>query len=240
MKGRILLIALALFIGLDFKLAFSSDDVLIFGATRNIGLEIAKILVERGQPVTAFVRPVSNLDNLEPLNVTYFTSDALNADDVLAAVKSKNYSAVISTLGGGHGEMPPDLIGTVNIVDAMERVGIKRLLVVTVIGPGKSIVMVPEPQRRSLGRIIALKEEAEYYIMASELDYTIIRPGQLTSNSRSGIIKLSLEPGPTGPITRADLADMVVASLDDPSTIGKVYHAIGDDPQMTTGRMDQQ
>ena len=129
----------------------SSSDVLIFGATRNTGFEVAKILEERGQPVTAFVRPVSNLDNLEPLNVTYFKGDALNAQEVKEAVASKDYVAVISTLGGGRGETPPDLVGTINIVDAMEESGPKRLIVVTVIGPGESIVMVPEQQRQSLG-----------------------------------------------------------------------------------------
>ena len=218
----------------------SKGDVLIFGATRNTGFEVAKILEERGQPVTAFVRPVSNLENLESLNVTYFTGDALNAEEVKDAVASKEFDAVISTLGGGRGETPPDLVGTINIVDAMEESGVQRLIVVTVIGPGESIVMVPEQQRQSLGRVIALKEEAENYIMASSLDYTIIRPGQLTSNPRSGIIRLSLTPEPTGPVTRADLADLVVGALDDPSTIGQVYQAIGDDPLMTTGRMDQQ
>ncbi|MBT6962071.1 MAG: hypothetical protein HOA00_13080, partial [Rhodospirillaceae bacterium] len=46
----------------------AAEGVLIFGATRNTGLEIAKILVARGEPVTAFVRPTSNLENLESLD----------------------------------------------------------------------------------------------------------------------------------------------------------------------------
>ncbi len=66
--------------------------------------------------------------------------------------------------------------------------------------------------------------------MASDLDYTIIRPGQLTSNPRSGIIKLSLEPEPTGPVTRADLADQVVWAYDNDASINQVYQVIGDDP----------
>lgn len=219
--------------------SWAADGVLIFGATRNSGLEVAKVLVARGEPVTAFVRPTSNLENLEPLNVEYFTGDAMNADDVSKAIAKKNYSAVISTLGGGRGELPPDLVGTINIVDAMVQHGPKRLLVVTVIGPGKSISMVPPQQLKALGRVIALKEEAENYIMASDLDYTIIRPGQLTSNPRSGIIRMDEEPAPTGPITRGDLADMVVQAYDDDATIRKVYQTMGDDPKATV-RMDRQ
>ena len=46
--------------------AHGDDGGLVFGATRNTGLEIAKILAGRGEAVTAFVRPTSNLENLEP------------------------------------------------------------------------------------------------------------------------------------------------------------------------------
>ena len=239
MRRFVLIVLVSILAALNVAPVVASDGVLIFGATRNTGLEIAKILVARGEPVTAFVRPVSNLENLEPLNVDYFTGDALNADEVKAAVRSKDFSAVISTLGGGRGETPPDLVGTINIIDAMEMADVKRFLAVTIIGPGKSMVMVPVQQRQSLGHIIKMKEEAENYAMASSLDWTIIRPGQLTSNPRSGIIRLSLEPEPTGPVTRADLADLVVGAYDDPSTIGKVYQVIGDDP-LAVRRMDQQ
>ena len=163
MRRFVLIVLVSILAALNVAPVVASDGVLIFGATRNTGLEIAKILVARGEPVTAFVRPVSNLENLEPLNVDYFTGDALNADEVKAAVRSKDFSAVISTLGGGRGETPPDLVGTINIIDAMEMADVKR----------------------------------------------------------------------------ADLADLVVGAYDDPSTIGKVYQVIGDDP-LAVRRMDQQ
>lgn len=231
MMKQILLAAFALLLGGTTALPSVADDgVLIFGATRNTGLEIAKILVARGEPVTAFVRPTSNLENLEPLNVAYVQGDAMNADDVEAAIAAKHYKAVISTLGGGRGERPPDLVGTINIVDAMVKHGPERILVVTVIGPGKSMSMVPAQQRVQLARVIELKEQAENYIVEADLAYTIIRPGQLTSNARSGIIRLDLEPSPTGPVTRADLADQVVGAYDDDSTIRQIYQVIGDDP----------
>jgi uncharacterized protein YbjT (DUF2867 family) len=210
--------------------SIADDGVLIFGATRNTGFEIAKILEERGDSVTAFVRPTSNLENLETLEVDYFTGDATNADDVQRAIASKDFKAIISTLGPGRGETPPDLIGTINIVDSAEKEGINRFIIVTIIGPGKSISMVPEQQKKSLGWAIEIKDKAEKYVLASDLDYTIIRPGQLTSNPRSGIIELSLEPKPTGPVTRGDLADVVVWTYDNDEAVKKIYQVVGDDP----------
>lgn len=219
------------------KPAHDDDGVLIFGATRNTGLEIAKILVGRGEAVTAFVRPTSNLENLEPLDVDYFIGDALNSDDVHRAIVSGKFKAIFSTLGSGRGETPVDVVGTVNILDAARTEGIDRLIVVTIVGPGESILMVPEHLRESHAWAIDIKDEAEKHIMASDLDYTIIRPAQLTSNPRSGIIKLSLEPEPTGPVTRGDLADMAVWTYDNDESVRKVYHAVGDDP-LAEERMD--
>jgi uncharacterized protein YbjT (DUF2867 family) len=210
---------------------YAEDGVLIFGATRNTGLEITKILVARGEAVTAFVRPSSNLESLEPLGVGYVFGDATNAEDVERAIAAKNYKAIITSLGAGRGEQPPELVGTINMVDAMRKHGPKRILMVSVIGPGNSLSMVPPEQRVGrMARTIEFKEEAENYIIAADLEYTIIRPGQLTSNPRSGIIRLDLEPSPTGPITRADLADQVVGAYDDDSTIRQIYQVIGDDP----------
>ena len=217
--------------------AHGGDGVLIFGATRNTGLEIAKILVGRGEAVTAFVRPTSNLEKLEPLDVDYFVGDALNSDDVHRAIASKKFKAIFSTLGSRPGEVPVDVAGTVNILGAAQTEGVDRLIFVTIVGPGKSIVMVPEQHRESHARVIDIKDKAEKRIMASDLDYTIIRPAQLTSNPRSGIIRLNLEPEPTGPVTRGDLADMVVWTYDNDESIRKVYHVIGDDP-LAVQRMD--
>ena len=217
--------------------AHGGDGVLIFGATRNTGLEIAKILVGRGEAVTAFVRPTSNLENLEPLDVDYFVGDALNSDDVHRAIASRKFKAIISTLGSRLGEIPVDVVGTANILDAAQAEGVDRLIVVTIVGPGKSIVMVPEQHRESHAWAIDIKDKAEKHIMASNLDYTIIRPAQLTSNPRSGIIRLNLEPERTGPVTRGDLADMVVWTYDNDESIRKVYHVIGDDP-LAVQRMD--
>lgn len=213
------------------------DGVLIFGATRNTGLEIARILAGRGEAVTAFVRPTSNLQNLAPLDIDYFVGDALNSGDVHRAIASRKFKAIFSTLGSRAGETPVDVVGTVNILEAAQSAGIDRLIVVTIVGPGKSILMVPEHLRESHAWAIDIKDKAEQQIMASDLDYTIIRPAQLTSNPRSGIIRLNLEPEPTGPVTRGDLADMVVRTYDNDETIRKVYHVVGDDP-LAELRMD--
>ena len=70
-----------------------------------------------------------------------------------------------------------------------------------------------------------LKTQAEEYLVASELDYTIIRPGGLKMDTASGYGYLSENREAFGFIDRADLARLIVGALDDDESIGKTYHA---------------
>ena len=83
---------------------------------------------------------------------------------------SGKFKAIFSTLGSGRGETPVDVVGTVNILDAARTEGIDRLIVVTIVGPGESILMVPEHLRESHAWAIDIKDEAEKHIMASDLE----------------------------------------------------------------------
>ncbi len=201
-----------------------SGGVLIFGASRASGLEVAKLLAARGEDVTAFVRPTSDRTALNALKVHYATGDALNPADVATAFKGHKYRAVISTLGGKGGEPAPDFEGTKNVVDAAKAAGVNRMIIVTVLGPGDSMKIVPEQQRRGLSKVIVLKEQAEKYLVESGLKYTILRPGQLTNEAANGKITLSEVPLSAKPITRADLAAKVVECLDSKKTIRKLYY----------------
>lgn len=206
-----------------------NSGVLIFGASRETGLEIARILAARGEAVTAFVRPTSDLSALKTFEVKFIEGDALNPSDVMAALKAKKYSAVISTLGGGRGDTRPDLEGSNNVVDAAKAAGVKRVIIVTVIGPGDSANAVSDRVKQFLGKVIAAKDQAEKHLMASGLDWTIIRPGGLTSDPPTGKGALLSDHSTMGSIARVDLAKLVVKALDDSGTIGQIYHAIDQD-----------
>ncbi len=69
----------------------SPQSILIFGATRGTGLELARLLTARGDSVTAFVRPTSDRSGLEPLGVEFIVGDALVAEEVKAAFAESSY-----------------------------------------------------------------------------------------------------------------------------------------------------
>lgn len=200
--------------------------VLLFGGTRNTGLEVAKILAGRGDRVTAFVRASSDRSGLEPLGVDFVVGDALDMESVRAAFDGGDYTAAITTVGCFSCDPRPDYLGNRNIFDAAGEAGVTRLLLVTSIGSGDSFKAAPWLARLFLREILPLKTQAEDHLMASGLDYTIIRPGALRSAPPTGTGYLSESRETEGIINRSDLAALIVDALDDQSAKGKILAAV--------------
>ncbi|MDX2222983.1 MAG: SDR family oxidoreductase [Rhodospirillaceae bacterium] len=209
--------------------AAAGKRIIVFGASRETGLEVTKILAARGDVVTAFVRPGSDRGGLAPLGVAYAVGDALEPASLQAAFAAQRYDAVICTIGGSRGDRRPDYEGVRNIVDAAKAAGVKRFVLVTVIGAGDSWNAVSDRVKQVLGPVIELKTKAEAHLTASGLDYTIVRPGGLNDLPAAGKGRLYDDHMTMGEIGRADLAQLVVQALDDDATIGRIYHAIDEE-----------
>jgi uncharacterized protein YbjT (DUF2867 family) len=200
-------------------------NVMVFGASGSLGLEITKVLTARGDKVTAFVRPTSDRSQLEPLGVDFAVGDAMDAKSVMAGIQHSDYDAVITTIGG-FDDPPPDYIGNANIFDAAKAAGISRVIMISTVGAGDSYESAPLISRLALAKLLPLKTQAEEHLRSSELDYTIIRPGGLPPGTGTGGGILSEEVTTMGFINRQDLAPLVVGVLDDDRTIGKTLAAM--------------
>jgi putative NADH-flavin reductase len=132
---------------------------------------------------------------------------------------------VVQTLGIGADE----LFKSVNLfsestrilIAAMQRRNVRRLIVVTGFGAGHSRGAIGclqrIPFRLFLGRAYNDKDVQERLIKESGLDWTIVRPGILTKGARTGRYRVLVEPSQwrNGVISRADVADFIVRSIDD-------------------------
>jgi len=206
--------------------------VLVIGGTRATGLEAVKVLRARGDDVVILARPASDAGEAQALGARIVRGDAMNPADLAAALAPGGFRAVVSTLGARSANDPrPDFEGNRNAVDAAQAAGVRRFVLVTVIGAGDSYDAAPWIARRFLEKVIADKTRAEDYLRASGLDWTIIRPGGLLEKEAQGRAYLTEDTRAMGWIRRADLGRLVVQALDDPQAIGKVYHA--HDPDRT-------
>jgi uncharacterized protein YbjT (DUF2867 family) len=82
-----------------------------------------------------------------------------------------------------------------------------------------------DPQWRAY---VEAKREADESLRASGLDWTILRPGGLTSDEGTGAIRLG-ESVPRGTIPREDVARLIAACLAEPATIGRTWEVISGD-----------
>lgn len=119
--------------------------------------------------------------------------------------------------------------GTRNIVQAMEKHGVKRLICESSLGVGDSkgrlgifynLILVP----LLLRGLFADKAAQEQIIQASTLDWVIVRPTSLTNGPRKGIYRDGPGIGhwliPTK-ISRADVADFMLKQLTDDTYLRK-------------------
>ena len=188
----------------------------IFGATSSSGRLVLEKALAAGHEVTAFVRDPSKLDvTNERLKVV--AGDALNAAQVEKAISGSD--AVLSTLGPKGKPAVMAARSTRNIVDEMEKHGVKRLVVVSVAG-----ISVPQDKRgvnlvsaliRLLLKDVFIDRENQLKVLEeSSLDWIAVRVPRLTDDPATGSVKAFFgNASPAMKVTRADLADFMLKQL---------------------------
>jgi len=191
--------------------------IALFGATGGTGRHVLTRALEQGHDITALVRDPAKLGDRRA-DVTLVEGDVLDQDRVDACIDGAD--AVICILGSHKNRDPIEARGTVPILDAMQRLGVRRLIAVTSLGVGDSADQLAAPFRLfmklTIGGIMQAKEEQERLIRESALDWTIVRPGGLTDGPHTGHYKAGTDKSiRAGRISRADVADFVLTQLDD-------------------------
>ena len=201
--------------------------VFLAGASRGVGREIARCLVEQGIQVKALLRSEAARSELEAMGITVVLGDALSAAEVEQAMQGTPIQAVISTIGGlpKDGERA-DYLGNKNLVDAAVKVGAAKFILVSSIGSGESIVALSPQALETLRPVLIEKEKAEQHLIASGLNYTIVRPGGLKSEPATGNAVLTENPKVSGMIHRADVAHLVCQCLQSDRANHKILSAI--------------
>ncbi|WP_299682290.1 NAD(P)-binding oxidoreductase [uncultured Roseobacter sp.] len=195
--------------------------ILILGATSGIGASAAKEATSRSLPVRAFARGAHKLDAADL--VEPFPGDALDHGSVEAALSGVR--AVIYALGIKERlsmlwEEETLFSETTRVlIPAMNNANVKRLVVVTGFGAGRSKSAMSRIERLGhraiLGRPYADKDRQEALVMESDLDWTIARPVILTNGSAAAP-KVLREPHEwrNGLISRAAVATYLLDAIE--------------------------
>ncbi len=196
-------------------------ELAVFGASGRTGRPLVQQALDAGHDVIALVRTPATFP-LKHERLTVVQGDILNAADVDEVVQGAD--AVLSVIGQSKNS-PKDLqtSGIKNIIDAMEKYGITRIVSLTGAGVDapqdkpKLINHVIKFALKTLqGSVLADAEQHAKILQASNLDWVIVRGPMLTEGPHTGKYRIGWVGVNTSTrISRADVADFMLKQLTD-------------------------
>jgi uncharacterized protein YbjT (DUF2867 family) len=197
--------------------------VLVMGATGMTGQHAVRMLLARGDEVTAFARIPSAIAPQPKLRVVQGEARDLGSLERAAA----SQDAVLSAFGPRALKKDDVQEGFMrNLIAAMKKAGVRRLVNLSAWGAGDSYERAPlmmKLLRNTLLRnVYDDKERGETLLLASGLDFVNVRPGRLMNSPARGGVKAALEGKGLDPkLTREDLAAFMVSQLASDAWVGK-------------------
>ena len=198
--------------------------VAIAGGHGQIALRLTALLTGRTDQVTSIIRNPDHRADVERAGGTPVVLDLESATvDDLAAVLA-DVDAVVFAAGAGPGSGAArkdtvDRAAAVLLADTARATGVRRYLLLSSAG-------VDDPPRPGTDEVwaayLTAKKAAEEAIRESGLEWTILRPGQLTDEPGTGRVLLAPPPVQRADVTRDDTAAVLVALLDTPTTVGRI------------------
>jgi len=201
--------------------------LVVLGATGGTGLEIVRQVLGCGHSVTAFVR---SPERLSPFQDRISVKQGNLLDTAQLEQVLKGHDVVLS----GFGPRAPASKADAHLLEqfaialtsAMSRARVRRVVVESVAFLFKNSVLPPAYLlgRLFFPRVVADASAMEEVFAKSDLDWTIVRPPELTDNPYTGKYRVRQGHLPRFglKISRADVADFMIKVIDDRSSIRKV------------------
>jgi putative NADH-flavin reductase len=199
----------------------------VFGATGRTGVEVVRQGLAQGHQVTAVVRDPARLEVPPHEQLEVVTANGFDPSEIAPAISGRE--VVVSALGPrGRGPTTVCRDAARGIISAMSTAGVRRLVVVSNSGmhtEGDGVFtrrLVKPILIRLLREGYEDMQAMEDLVVASGLEWTIVRPPRLTHGPHTGRIASSVDRNVRGSFTisRADLADYVLRATEDEDLAG--------------------
>src|SRR3954454_10549039 len=155
-------------------------DVVIAGGHGQIALRLARLLSARGERVRSLIRNPDHAADVSQIGAEagVFDLEAGSSSELADAVAGAD--AAVFAAGAGPGSGPErkrtvDLGGAVKLIEAAQASRVRRYVIVSSIGADE-----PSAASEAMRPYLEAKAEADAAVVASGLDWTIVRPGHLT------------------------------------------------------------
>jgi uncharacterized protein YbjT (DUF2867 family) len=205
-------------------------DVVIAGGHGQVGRRLARLLSARGDRVRGLIRNPDHADDVRADGAEPVLCDLEHAGADAVAEAIAGADAVVFAAGAGAGsgaarKLTVDRDGAIKLLDAARAAGAGRYVIVSSVGAES-----PPDGNDVFSIYLRAKAEADAAVIASDLAWTIVRPGRLTNDPGTGAVRVQREPF-RGEIPRDDVAAVLAAVLAEPrSARATLYINSGDDP----------
>lgn len=199
--------------------------ILVAGATGQTGRQIVRQLVEKNISVKALVRNRESAQAILPSTAELVVGDVLKPATLETALV--DCSVLICATGATPSLDPTtpykiDYQGTKNLVDAAKAKGIEHFVLVSSLCVSKFFHPL-----NLFWLVLYWKKQAEAYLQASGLTYTIVRPGGLKNDDNSESIVMSkADTLFEGSIPRPKVAQVCIEALFQPAAKSKIVEIV--------------
>ncbi|MER5494786.1 NAD(P)H-binding protein [Streptomyces sp. NPDC002454] len=200
--------------------------IVIAGGHGRIALRLERLLARRGDAVAGLVRRAEHAEDLRAAGAEPVVCDleAAGVEEVARHLTGADAVVFAAGAGPGSGAARKDTVdraAAVLLADAAERAGVRRFVVVSAMRAD------PEhPGDEVFDAYLRAKGAADADVLARDgLDATVLRPGLLTDDAGTGLVRLEASTG-RGPVPRDDVAAVLVELLDTPATAGLTLELI--------------
>lgn len=207
-------------------------NVLVIGANGQIGKQLVALIQEsESLKAKAMIRKQEQAAYFEELGAETVLVD-LEEDTKKIAEAAEGVDAIVFAAGSGpktgaDKTMLIDLDGAVKSIEAAKQANVKRFVLISSYDTSREAIQEADS---SFAPYVAAKHYADDWLRRTDLDYTIVHPGMLTNDDSTGKIEAA-EKVEANKVPRGDIAHVLLACLEDESTIGKEFQVIaGDTP----------
>ncbi|WP_435974569.1 NAD(P)H-binding protein [Streptomyces sp. Qhu_M48] len=194
--------------------------IVIAGGHGQIALRLERLLSAGGHEVAGIIRRPEQAGDLRDAGAEPVVLDLESASVEMVAAVLQGADAAVFAAGAGPGsgvdrKDTVDRAAAVLFADAAVRAGVRRYLVVSSMGADAT-----HPGDEVFDVYLRAKGAADDEVRSrTALDWTILRPGSLTDDAGTGLVRLEARTG-RGPVPRDDVAATLAELLDTPATAG--------------------
>ncbi|MEU8965000.1 NAD(P)H-binding protein [Streptomyces sp. NPDC048491] len=204
--------------------------IVIAGGHGQIALRLARLLHARGDDVAGIIRKAGQAGDLLTAGAEPVVCDleSVSLDELAPHLAGADAAVFAAGAGPGSGVARKDTVDRAAcalFADAAEAAGVRRFIVVSALGARNA--PAPRGSDSVFAAYLYAKAAADADVQArAGLDWTILRPGQLTNGPGTGLVTLAESTG-GGAVTRDDVASVLAALLHEPGTAGQTLELIG-------------